>query len=83
MLLCYHDYYTFAIIYEQKTSSSFTLPDLERWERILASKEARYLRAVETLALVRRLLNLPAAQVNINMPGGQQLNIAGDLKAQG
>ena len=83
MLACYHDYWMFAIIVEQKTGSSFTLHEMEKWERILASKEARYLRVVETLARVRRLLNLPAPQVNINMPGGQQVNIAGDLKAQG
>jgi hypothetical protein len=53
---------------------------MAQWERVLASKEARYLRAVETLARVRRLLNLPAPQVNINLPGGQQVNVQGDVK---
>jgi hypothetical protein len=51
--------------------------DMEQYERILASKEARYLRAIGELARVRRLLNLPAPQVNINLPGGQQVNVQG------
>jgi hypothetical protein len=68
------------ILVEQKMSDRFTLHDGEKWERILASKEARYLRAIETLARVRRLLNLPAPQVNINLPGGQQVNVQGDVK---
>jgi hypothetical protein len=48
---------------------------MERWERVLASKEARYLRAIETLARVRRLLRLPAVQVNIAAEGSQQVNV--------
>jgi hypothetical protein len=52
---------------------------MERWERILASKEARYLKAVETLARVRRLLRLRAPQLNIALAGGQQVNVAGEL----
>jgi hypothetical protein len=77
VLSCYHDYWTFAILVEQKTGSGFTLHDMEKWERILSSKEARYLRAIGELARVRRLLNLPAPQVNINLPGGRQVNVQG------
>lgn len=75
ILACYHDYWKFSILVEQKTGQSFTLEAMEKWERILASKETRYLRTIGELARVRRLLNLPAPQVNINMPGGQQVNI--------
>jgi len=77
ILACYHDYWTFAILVENKTAQSFTLENMEKFERILSSKEARYIRAVTELARVRRLLNPPAPQVNINMPGGQQVNIQG------
>jgi hypothetical protein len=80
VVLSYQDYYGFAMTYGQKTAHSFTLPDLEKWERVLASKEQRHLRAIETLARVRRLLNLPASQININLPGGQQVNVSGDVK---
>ncbi len=47
-----------------------TLPSANFWERRLSAAQRRYLRAIETLARVRRL-NLPAVQVNI---GAQQVN---------
>ena len=80
VLYSYQDYYLFGMVYGQRTGESFTLRDMEKWERILASKEGRYLRAIGELARVRRLLNLPAPQVNINLPGGQQVNVAGDVR---
>jgi hypothetical protein len=80
VMLCYQDYFCFALIYGQQTDGSFTLDGMEKWERILASKEARYLRAITELARVRRLLNLPAPQVNINLPGGQQVNVSGKVE---
>jgi hypothetical protein len=80
VLAAHQDYWAFAMVAKQKTAKSFTLEDMEKWERVLASKETRYLRAIAELARVRRLLNLPAPQVNINMPGGQQVNVQGDVK---
>jgi hypothetical protein len=80
VLSAYQDYWQFAMIAKQKTAKSFTLEDMEKWERVLSSKETRYLRAIAALARVRRLLNLSAPQVNINMPGGQQVNVNGDVK---
>jgi hypothetical protein len=77
---CHSDYWLFAFLVKQKEHEGFTLDDMEKWERILASKETRYLRAIVELARVRRLLNLPAPQVNINLPGGQQVNVQGDVK---
>jgi hypothetical protein len=59
--------------------SNASMATIEFWERRLDSTQRRYLRAVESLARVRRLLKLPGAQVNINMPGGQQVNVAGDV----
>ncbi len=56
-----------------------TTTKAEHEERMLRSVQARYLRAIETLARVRRLLNLPSPQVNINLPGGQQVNVNGDV----
>jgi hypothetical protein len=72
VVLSYQDHFTFALMYGQKTDKSYTLSEMEQWERILSSKESRYLRAVEALARVRRLLKLPAVQVNI----GQQVNVS-------
>lgn len=80
VLACYHDYWLFLMLYEQETAPSFVLGKMAQWERVLASKETRYLRALETLARVRRLLKLPTMQVNIATAGGQQVNVSGDLK---
>jgi hypothetical protein len=79
VLSTYQDYWQFAMITKQKTGKSFTLDEMPKWEHVLASKETRYLRAIAELARVRRLLNLPAPQLNINMPGGQQVNVQGDV----
>jgi hypothetical protein len=79
VVLCWHDYYLFALLFGQRTGGSFTLSEMERWERILASKEARYLKAIETLARVRRLLKLPSVQINVAAAGGQQVNVAGEV----
>jgi hypothetical protein len=49
---------------------------IEFWERRLDAAQRRYLRAIEGLARVRRLLNLPAVQINIATNGGQQVNVA-------
>ncbi len=79
ILSAHADYWHFATLYKQQTVESFTFQDMEQWERVLNNKEQRYLRAIAELARVRRLLNLPAPQVNINMPGGQQVNVNGKV----
>jgi hypothetical protein len=77
VVCCYQDYFSFFGLANQNTAGQTTLDAIDKWERILSSKEARYLRAVAELARVRRLLNLPAPQINVNMPGGQQVNVQG------
>ncbi len=81
VVLCYQDYFSFALLYCTQTKKETTLDAMEHYERILASKEARYLRTITELARVRRLLNLPAPQVNINLPGGQQVNVQGKVES--
>ena len=75
----YEDYWHFSMLYASHTGKGLTLSEIEQWERVLNAKEQRYLRAIAELARVRRLLNLPAPQVNINMPGGQQVNVNGKV----
>lgn len=63
------------------TNGDTTLAQGDYWERRLSGAQRRYLRAVETLAKVRRLLRLPPVmQVNIAGEGGQQVNVAGGLE---
>ncbi len=54
-------------------SGTFGIPQADYWDRALSSAQRRYLRAIEALARVRRLLRPNAVQVNI---GAQQVNVA-------
>lgn len=49
------------------------------WDNLLSSTQARFLRAIETLARVRRLSRItPALQINIAREGGKQVNVQGE-----
>jgi len=50
-------------------------------EKRLNAAQWRFLRAVETLARVRKIARrTPPLQVNIATQGGQQVNVAGDVE---
>ncbi len=59
--------------YTEQLENSFTYESGRYWERRLTQTQARYLKAVESLARVRKLSRPGAVQVNI---GAQQTNIA-------
>lgn len=59
--------YTYGVL---TTGGNQTMPQGAYWERRTSAAQRRYLRAIESLARVRRL-RLPTMQVNI---GGQQVN---------
>jgi hypothetical protein len=53
-----------------------TIAQSEYWNGFLTAAQTRFLRAVETLARVRRLArNTPALQINIAHEGGKQINL--------
>jgi hypothetical protein len=58
--------------YPSTIGKSIGIPQADFWDRTLSAAQRRYLRAVETLARVRRLLGPTAVQVNI---GARQVNI--------
>ncbi len=60
--------------YADNALGSHTLTSGAYWDRRMTSAQARYTRAVEALARVRRLAMPMPLQVNI---GGQQINVAG------
>ena len=63
--------------------NSVTLQQGQYWDNLLSSSQVRFLRAIETLARVRRLArNTPALQINIAREGGQQVNVQGDVNGQ-
>ena len=57
-------------------SGNTTITQADFWERRLSAAQRRYLRAIETLARVRRL-QLPAVQVNIAEQQVNQVNTRG------
>ena len=63
--------------------NSVTLQQGQYWDNMLSSCQARFLRAIEALARVRRLArNTPALQINIAQEGGKQVNVQGDVNGQ-
>jgi hypothetical protein len=76
IVLCWIDYYRMEISYAQNTKETFALTSMEQWEQVLASKQRRYHRAIESLARVRRLLNLPGPQFTFNV-ADKQVNVNG------
>jgi hypothetical protein len=65
-------------------NQSITLKEGEYWDNLLSSTQARFIKAIEALARVRRLArNTPALQINIASEGGKQVNVQGDTPASG
>ncbi len=59
--------------YQNAMNESRSLAVASYWERKLSTVQYRYLRAIETLALVRKLMGVPMLQINIAATGGQQV----------
>jgi hypothetical protein len=74
--LCWLRLYVCELRYETNTKSSQTLAQGAYWEKKLSSHQRRYLRSVESLARVRRLLKEPKSPV-LNMLLAQQINNRG------
>lgn len=64
--------------YSQHTGSDHSMREGEYWLQTAGAAQRRYLRAVETLARVRRITRA-TLQINIAEAGSQQVNIAGDV----
>ena len=72
-----HEYNTRVV------NQSISFKTGEYWDNLLSSTQARFLRAVESLARVRRLArNTPALQINIANEGGKQINLQGNESGQ-
>jgi len=66
--------------YTWQNRQGLSLNQAAYWDKSLTAAHARYLRALESLAKIRKLARRdPALQVNIATQGGQQVNVAGDL----
>ena len=60
---------------------SYTLSEAEYYHRCLDLSQKRYLRAIKTLAQIRKL-GVPALQVNIAAEGGKQVNLQKGINSE-
>lgn len=79
VVLCWLRLNYAELLYSAKHRDSISLDASAYWEKRLTAAQARYLKAIETLARVRRL-NVPAQQINIaekqvNIAQGPQANV--------
>ncbi len=63
VIVCWLHLYTTELRYEQRMRENLSLAQGEYWEKKLSANQRRYLRAVETLARIRKL-NI-TVQVNV------------------
>ena len=74
VILTWLHYYRVQYSYRQSANKSLLIVQEDRWERKLNAAQRRHLRAVETLARVRKLSGRGPIQINI---AEQQVNVAG------
>ena len=74
VILTWLHYYRVQHGYRQTVGKQFLIVQEDRWERKLNAAQRRHLRAVETLARVRKLSGRGPIQINI---AEQQVNVAG------
>ncbi len=79
ILLTWLDYHLMQIAAENEQTSGASLERLEVYDRLVSARSRRYLRAIETLARVRRLAVRTPLQINI---GDKQVNVAGDVQVR-
>ena len=74
ILLCWLRLYDCEMRFDSVRSDKPTMDQMQHWEKRLTAAQRRYLRAVETLAKVRRLLYKPENNVAFNFLLKQQLS---------
>jgi hypothetical protein len=82
VMICWLDDQIVRSRYARKAESIQSIEVMDLWQRKLTATQQRYLRAVESLARVRRLMRF-TVQVNIAQPGSQVVNVAGDMQTGG
>jgi hypothetical protein len=64
-------------------NNAATIAVVTHRDKLLTSAQTRYLKAIESLAKVRRMMrNTPSLQINIAQDGGKQINVQGEAGGQ-
>jgi len=74
VVMCWLRVQRVELSYTHAQNAEMTLPMADWWERKLTAAHGRYIRAVESLARVRRMARPSAVQINV---GEKQVNVAG------
>ena len=78
VLLSWLRLYLWDYLFTELDAGQMTLKKAAFWDKRISAAQRRYLRAIETLARVRKVTR-QTLQINIAEEGSQQLNVAGDL----
>ena len=73
VVICYLRMNMTEQAYDNGMAGGCTFDAGSYWERRLSTVQRRYLRSIETLARVRKLMGVPMVQINIAAEGGQQV----------
>lgn len=73
VVICYLRMNMTEQAYDNGMAGGCTFDAGSYWERKLSTVQRRYLRSIETLARVRKLMGIPMVQINIAAEGGQQV----------
>ena len=73
VVICYLRMNLTEQYYQNVMTDGCSLASASYWESKLSAVQRRYLRAIETLARVRKLMGIPMVQINIATKGGQQV----------
>ena len=71
---CWLHRYQTQLVADRVLGQGGSFKQMEHWDRRAEAAQRRYLRALESLARVRKLAGRGALQINI---AGQQVNVAG------
>lgn len=73
VVICYLRMNLTEQYYQNSMADGCSLASASYWERKLSAVQRRYLRAIESLARVRKLMGVPMVQINIATEDGQQV----------
>jgi hypothetical protein len=79
VVLCSMHMNLVAAGYSVIMGESISQSSVDHWERRLSAAQSRFVRAIESLARIRKLARTtPALQLNVAAYGGQQVNVVTD-----
>ena len=83
IVLCWFRHYQAELKYTEVQEGTTTFAQGGYWEKKLGATQRRYLRSIETMVRVRKLLGGSMIQINVATDGGRQIVANSGLQAGG